>query len=118
MRLLLKEDEDDDFKEYIRRHADLYLRFCRGNHKAQQYLIGGIEKLIYEDRALMAKIHPILECFWSEKILSRSVLLKWHEKVIGYSLSITFFIATREIRAREFRSNYQQKSYCLYSQPA
>lgn len=72
----------DNILEEINTHRRLFLRFCHQNHKAQKYLLGGIEKVIgdiYKDKLLNITL-KILKLLYDEDILDEEVLCEWHEK--------------------------------------
>ncbi|GFQ66337.1 eukaryotic translation initiation factor 5 [Trichonephila clavata] len=66
----------------VKTHRLLFLRFTHGNHKAQKYLLGGLEQVIklHKD-TLMNKIPHILKVFYDTDILEEEVLIDWSQKV-------------------------------------
>ncbi|GBN52267.1 Eukaryotic translation initiation factor 5 [Araneus ventricosus] len=66
----------------VKTHRLLFLRFTAGNHKAQKYLLGGLEQVIklHKD-ALINKVPHILKAFYDTDILEEEVLIDWSQKV-------------------------------------
>jgi len=66
----------------VKTHRLLFLRFTHGNHKAQKYLMGGLEQVInlHKD-SLLAKVPHILKVFYDTDILEEEVLIDWSQKV-------------------------------------
>lgn len=66
----------------VKTHRLLFLRFTHGNHKAQKYLLGGLEQVInlHKD-TLLAKVPHILKTFYDTDILEEEVLIDWSQKV-------------------------------------
>lgn len=66
----------------IKLHRMLFLRFTHENHKAQKYLLGGLEQVVklHKD-SLMNKIPHILKTFYDTDILEEEVLIDWDKKV-------------------------------------
>ena len=70
-------------EKQIEKYANLLLRFTHENHKAQKYLIGGVEKTIkVHEATLMSKVPHIFKIFYEEDILEEEVLFEWAKKVI------------------------------------
>lgn len=65
----------------IKKHRVLFLRFTHDDHKAQKYLLGGIEQVIglHKD-VLLPKVSGILKLFYDADILEEKVLLEWAGK--------------------------------------
>lgn len=72
---------DQNMHQQIKKHRVLFLRFTHDDHKAQKYLIGGIEQVIalHKD-PLLPKVPGILKLFYDTDILEEKVLLDWAEK--------------------------------------
>ncbi|KAK7863936.1 hypothetical protein R5R35_012446 [Gryllus longicercus] len=72
---------DQNMHQQVKKHRVLFLRFTHEDHKAQKYLIGGIEQVIalHKD-ALLPKVPGILKLFYDTDILEEKVLLEWAEK--------------------------------------
>ncbi|GIY41426.1 eukaryotic translation initiation factor 5 [Caerostris extrusa] len=66
----------------VRTHRLLFLRFTHENHKAQKYLLGGLEQVIklHKD-ALINKVPHIWKAFYDADILEEEVLIDWSQKV-------------------------------------
>ncbi|GFS89920.1 eukaryotic translation initiation factor 5 [Nephila pilipes] len=66
----------------VKTHRLLFLRFIHGNHKAQKYLLGGLEQVInlHKD-TLINKVPHILKVFYDTDILEEEVLIDWSQKV-------------------------------------
>jgi len=66
----------------VKTHRLLFLRFTHGSHKAQKYLLGGLEQVInlHKD-SLMNKVPHILKVFYDTDILEEEVLIDWSQKV-------------------------------------
>ncbi|VDO92773.1 unnamed protein product [Soboliphyme baturini] len=72
---------DKNMLQEIKPNRVLLLRFVYRNHKAQRYLLGGIEQLICSNKeALLDKVPHLLKCFYDEDILEEEVLLEWGAK--------------------------------------
>lgn len=66
----------------IKKHRNLLLRFTHNCVKAQRYLIGGLEQIIFLHSAkLLDKVGAILKLFYDNDILEEKVLLEWASKV-------------------------------------
>ncbi|XP_076321931.1 eukaryotic translation initiation factor 5 isoform X3 [Tachypleus tridentatus] len=59
-----------------------FVKFTHENHKAQKYLLGGLEQVVklHKD-SLMNKIPHILKTFYDTDILEEEVLIDWDKKV-------------------------------------
>jgi len=69
-------------EKQIEKYANLLLRFTHENHKAQKYLIGGVEKTIkVHEATLMSKVPHIFKIFYEEDILEEEVLFEWAKKI-------------------------------------
>merc|ERR1719402_396704 len=69
-------------EKQIEKYANLLLRFCHENQKAQKYLLGGIEKTIEIHQAtLINKVPHIFKTFYEEDIIEEEVLFEWAKKV-------------------------------------
>lgn len=66
----------------VRKFRNLLLRFTHNSHKAQRYLMGGLEQIIslHADK-LMEKVAGILKLFYDEDILEEKTILEWSEKI-------------------------------------
>lgn len=75
--------DDKMFKEkQIEKYAKLFLRFTHENQKAQKYLLGGIEKTVESQEAvLLNKVPHIFKIFFEEDVLEEEVILEWAKKV-------------------------------------
>uniref|UniRef100_A0A1B6E3K8 Eukaryotic translation initiation factor 5 n=1 Tax=Clastoptera arizonana TaxID=38151 RepID=A0A1B6E3K8_9HEMI len=72
---------DDKIHLEIKKHRVLLLRFTHKDHKAQKYLMGGIEQVIeLHKETLLPKVHIILKLFYDADILEEKVLLEWAGK--------------------------------------
>lgn len=66
----------------IKKHRNLLLRFTHNCLKAQRYLIGGLEQIIFLHSAkLLDKVHVIFKLFYDYDILEEKALLEWALKV-------------------------------------
>ena len=66
----------------IKANKKLLLRFTHDNHKAQKYLLGGIEKTIETHKdALLPKVAHIFKALYDEDVLDEEVILEWGKKV-------------------------------------
>ncbi|XP_055941320.1 eukaryotic translation initiation factor 5-like [Argiope bruennichi] len=72
----------ENILQEVKTHRLLFLRFTAGNHKAQKYLLGGLEQVIklHKD-ALINKVPHILKAFYDTDILEEEVLIDWSQKV-------------------------------------
>merc|ERR1711915_342277 len=69
-------------EKQIEKYANLLLRFCHENQKAQKYLLGGIEKTIEIHQAtLINKVPHIFKTFYEADIIEEEVLFEWAKKV-------------------------------------
>jgi len=69
-------------EKQIDKYANLFLRFCHENQKAQKYLLGGIEKTIeIHEATLINKVPHIFKTFYEEDIIEEEVLFEWAKKV-------------------------------------
>ncbi|KAK8783657.1 eukaryotic translation initiation factor 5 [Amblyomma americanum] len=60
----------------------LLLRFTHGNHRAQRYLLGGIEQVVREhSAALLPRVPHILKLLYDHDIVEEEVLLDWSKRV-------------------------------------
>lgn len=66
----------------VRKYRNLILRFTHNSHKAQRYLMGGLEQILslHADK-LMEKVAGILKLFYDEDILEEKTILEWSEKI-------------------------------------
>lgn len=66
----------------VKTHRLLFLRFTHGSHKAQKYLLGGLEQVInlHKD-SLLSKVPHVLKLFYDTDILEEEVLIDWSQKV-------------------------------------
>lgn len=66
----------------VRKYRSLLLRFTHNSHKAQRYLMGGLEQIIslHADK-LMDKVAGILKLFYDEDILEEKTIVEWSEKI-------------------------------------
>lgn len=65
-----------------RKFRSLLLRFTHNSHKAQRYLMGGLEQIISLNvDKLMEKVAGILKLFYDEDLLEEKTILEWSEKV-------------------------------------
>ncbi|KAL8599509.1 hypothetical protein ACOMHN_066908 [Nucella lapillus] len=67
----------------VKEHRVLFLTFCQDSHKAQRYLLGGLEMLIGREynAALMPRVPHVLKTFYDLDILDEEVILDWDKKV-------------------------------------
>jgi len=66
----------------IKKHRNLLLRFTHNCLKAQRYLIGGLEQIIFLHSAkLLDKVAAIFKLFYDHDILEEKALLEWASKV-------------------------------------
>lgn len=72
----------ENILQEVKTHRLLFLRFTHGNHKAQKYLLGGLEQVInlHKD-TLISKVPHILKVFYDADILEEEVLIDWSQKV-------------------------------------
>lgn len=60
----------------------LLLRFTHGNHRAQRYLLGGIEQVVKEhSTALLPRVPHLLKLLYDQDIVEEEVLLDWSKRV-------------------------------------
>jgi len=72
---------DADVINQIKKYRILLLRFCLNEKKAQRYLLGGFEQLIYENKdILLSKSARIIKTLYDEDICSEEVIISWAEK--------------------------------------
>lgn len=64
-----------------------FSQFCEENHRAQKYLLGGLELLMGKEYAatLMPRVPHILKIFYDLDILDEEVILEWAKKVSCFS---------------------------------
>lgn len=66
----------------VKKHRNLLLRFTHNCLKAQRYLIGGLEQIIFLHSAkLLDKVAAIFKLFYDHDILEEKALLEWASKV-------------------------------------
>lgn len=66
----------------VKKHRNLLLRFTHNCLKAQRYLIGGLEQIIFLHSAkLLDKVAAIFKLFYDNDILEEKALLEWASKV-------------------------------------
>lgn len=66
----------------VRKHRNLLLRFTHSNSKAQRYLIGGLEQIIFlHVDKLMDKVAGILKLFYDADLLEEKTILEWSAKI-------------------------------------
>lgn len=71
----------DNLIENIKLFKNLFLRFTHENHKAQRYLLRGIELTISSMRELlMPKVTMIFNRFYEYEIIVEDVFLDWYAK--------------------------------------
>ncbi|KAL5008882.1 hypothetical protein ScPMuIL_014463 [Solemya velum] len=69
--------------QQIKQYRVLFISFCHENHKAQKYLLGGIEQLVgmvHKD-TLLPKMPHILKTLYDADILEEEIILDWDKKV-------------------------------------
>ncbi|XP_068084133.1 eukaryotic translation initiation factor 5-like [Anabrus simplex] len=73
---------DQNIHTQVRKYRVLFLRFTHEDHKAQKYLIGGIEQVIalHKD-ALLPKVPALFKLFYDTDILEEKVILEWADKI-------------------------------------
>lgn len=65
-----------------KKHRNLLLRFTHDDPKAQKYLIGGIELILFlHSEKLMEKAAGIFKMFYDLDLLEEKVLVEWGSKV-------------------------------------
>ncbi|XP_076318944.1 eukaryotic translation initiation factor 5-like [Tachypleus tridentatus] len=73
---------DENIIQQIKMHRILFLRFTHENHKAQKYLLGGVEQVVQLHKdSLMNKVPYILKAFYDSDVLEEEVLIDWAKKV-------------------------------------
>lgn len=71
----------DNLIEKIKLYKNLFLRFTHENHKAQRYLLRGLELTIASMKEqLLPKVNNILNTFYDLEIIEEDVFLEWHAK--------------------------------------
>jgi len=66
----------------IKKQRNLLLRFTHEDHKAQKYLLGGVEQVIaLHSVKLMDKAAVVLKLLYDHDLLEEKVLLEWGSKV-------------------------------------
>lgn len=71
----------DNLIEKIKTYKNLFLRFTHENHKAQRYLLRGIELTISSMREqLIPKVTMIFNIFYDYEIIVEDVFLEWYAK--------------------------------------
>ncbi|XP_037026161.1 eukaryotic translation initiation factor 5 [Bradysia coprophila] len=66
----------------VKKHRNLLLRFTHNCLKAQRYLIGGLEQIIFlHSSKLLDKVAAIFKLFYDHDILEEKALLEWASKV-------------------------------------
>jgi len=71
----------DNLIEKIKLYKNLFLRFTHENHKAQRYLLRGIELTISSMKEqLIPKVAMILNIFYELEIIVEDVFLEWYAK--------------------------------------
>lgn len=80
----------DNLIEKIQLYKNLFLRFTNENHKAQRYLLKGLEQAISAQKEqLMSKVVSILNYLYKEDIVVEEVFLEWYAKGHKKSNKIT-----------------------------
>ncbi|KAI1720523.1 domain found in IF2B/IF5 domain-containing protein [Ditylenchus destructor] len=75
---------DEDVINQIKSHRTLLLRFCLNDKKAQRYLLGGIEHVIYDNKdILLPKTAHIMKALYDADIVEEETLLNWGSKPSG-----------------------------------
>ncbi|KAL3203515.1 hypothetical protein MRX96_053215 [Rhipicephalus microplus] len=71
-----------DGNEVVAGQRALLLRFTHGNHRAQCYLLGGIEQVVKEySAALLPRVPHLLKLLYDQDIVEEEVLLDWSKRV-------------------------------------
>lgn len=70
----------DNLIERIKLYKNLFLRFTHENHKAQRYLLRGIELTISSMKQLIPKVTMIFNVFYELEIIVEDVFLEWYAK--------------------------------------
>ncbi|KAI1719619.1 domain found in IF2B/IF5 domain-containing protein [Ditylenchus destructor] len=75
---------DADVINQIKSHRTLLLRFCLNDKKAQRYLLGGIEHVIFDNKdMLLPKTAHIMKALYDADIVEEETLLNWGSKPSG-----------------------------------
>uniref|UniRef100_A0A1E1XAA5 Eukaryotic translation initiation factor 5 n=1 Tax=Amblyomma aureolatum TaxID=187763 RepID=A0A1E1XAA5_9ACAR len=73
---------DENILSQVGAQRALLLRFTHGNHRAQRYLLGGIEQVVREhSAALLPRVPHILKLLYDHDIVEEEVLLDWSKRV-------------------------------------
>ena len=103
--------DDKMFKEkQLEKYAKLFLRFTHENQKAQKYLLGGLEKTVESQEAvLLNKVPHIFKIFFEEDVLEEEVILEWAKKVsrgnyVTYDIFSSKFLVSSFLRIQVARS--------------
>jgi len=72
---------DEDVVNQIKTYRNLLLRFCLNDKKAQKYLLGGIEQLIFKYRqTLLPKTGHIIKALYDNDVCEEETILTWGAK--------------------------------------
>lgn len=73
---------DENILGQVAGQRALLLRFTHGNHRAQRYLLGGIEQVVREySTALLPRVPHLLKLLYDQDIVEEEVLLDWSKRV-------------------------------------
>ncbi|KAH8027312.1 hypothetical protein HPB51_004224 [Rhipicephalus microplus] len=73
---------DENILSQVAGQRALLLRFTHGNHRAQRYLLGGIEQVVKEySAALLPRVPHLLKLLYDQDIVEEEVLLDWSKRV-------------------------------------
>lgn len=73
---------DENIIKELKKYRNHFLRFTMENHKAQKYLLGGLEQLcgnVHPDK-LLPKVASILKTMYDEDLVEEEVFQEWGSK--------------------------------------
>ncbi|PVD25900.1 hypothetical protein C0Q70_13564 [Pomacea canaliculata] len=93
----------------VKEYSVIFRMFCEENHRAQKYLLGGLELLMGKEYAatLMPRVPHILKIFYDLDILDEEVILEWAKKVTKKYVSKEVALQLRE-KAKPFTDWLEQ----------
>lgn len=73
---------DEGMLGQVATHRALLLRFTHGNHRAQRYLLGGVEQVVREHSGtLLARVPHLLKALYDSDVVEEEVLIDWSKRV-------------------------------------
>jgi len=73
---------DTNMREQLKTHADLFIRICHDDKKAQKAMLGGFELMVelHQDK-LLPKVAHIVKDLYDLDIVDEEVLIEWGSRV-------------------------------------